>query len=97
MDDWGSILGRGREFFSSPPAPDWVWGPPSFLPSGYRWLFPGGKAAKREAGHSPPTSAEIKNKWSYTLTPYVFMAWYLVKYRDFTFTFTLYESELELG
>jgi hypothetical protein len=26
-----------------------------------------------------------KNAWSYTFTPpYVFMAWYLVKHRDFT-------------
>jgi hypothetical protein len=42
-----------------------------------------------EADHSPPSSAEVKNAWSYTSTPqYVFMAWCLVKHRDnFTFTF----------
>jgi len=28
----------------------------------------------READHSPPSSAEVKNAWSYTSTPqYVFM------------------------
>jgi hypothetical protein len=33
-----------------------------------------------EADHSPPSSAEVKNAWSYTSTPqYVFMAWCLVK------------------
>jgi hypothetical protein len=33
-----------------------------------------------EADHSPPSSAEVKNAWSYTSIPqYVFMAWCLVK------------------
>jgi hypothetical protein len=40
-----------------------------------------------EVDHSPPSSAEVKNAWSYTSTPqYVFMAWCLVKHRD-NFTF----------
>jgi hypothetical protein len=30
-----------------------------------------------------PSSAEVKNAWSYTSTPqYVFAVWYLVKHRD---------------
>jgi hypothetical protein len=34
----------------------------------------------------PSSRAEVKNAWSYTSTPqYVFMAWYLVKHKDFTF------------
>jgi hypothetical protein len=33
-----------------------------------------------EADNSPPSSAKVKNAWSYTSTPqYVFMAWCLVK------------------
>jgi hypothetical protein len=33
-----------------------------------------------EADHSPPSSAEVKNAWSYTSThQYAFMAWGLVK------------------
>jgi hypothetical protein len=41
----------------------------------------------REAEHSPPSSAQVKNSWSYASTPqYVFMAWCLVKHRD-NFTF----------
>jgi hypothetical protein len=46
------------------------------------------KLPVREADHSPPSCAEFKNTWSYTSTlQYVFMAWYLVKHRDY-FTFT---------
>jgi hypothetical protein len=33
-----------------------------------------------EADHSPPSSAEVKNVWSYTFIPqYAFMAWCLIK------------------
>jgi hypothetical protein len=35
----------------------------------------------READHSPPTSAEVKNTWIYTSTPSrVFMAWRLISW-----------------
>jgi hypothetical protein len=48
----------------------------------------GVKRIGRETDHSPASSAEVKNAWSYTSTqPYVFMAWCLlvVKHRgDFT-------------
>jgi hypothetical protein len=52
-------------------------------------LFAGVKRSKREADHSLPSSAEVKNVWSYVSThPYVFVAWYLIKRRD-VFTLTL--------
>jgi hypothetical protein len=48
------------------------------------------KRSGREADHSPQSSAEVKNGWSYTSTPqYVFMAWCLVKHRD-SFTHDLF-------
>jgi hypothetical protein len=49
----------------------------------------GVKRSRREADHSHPPSATVKNAWIYTSTPqYDFMAWYLVKHSDnFTFTF----------
>jgi hypothetical protein len=52
----------------------------------------GVKRPGREADHSPLSSAEIKNAWSYTPLPqYTFMAWCFVKARGqlylyFTFT-----------
>jgi hypothetical protein len=53
----------------------------------------GVKRTGREADHSPQSSAEGKNAWSYTSTPqYVYMAWCLVKHRD-NFTFYLLRVE----
>jgi hypothetical protein len=38
------------------------------------------KRPHRETHHSPPSSAEVKNAWSYTSTPpYTFMVWWSVK------------------
>jgi hypothetical protein len=37
-------------------------------------LSPGVKRPRREADHSPPSSSEVKNAWSYTSTPqYVYI------------------------
>jgi hypothetical protein len=41
------------------------------------------KKPESETDHSPPSSVEVKNKWSYTYTPqYVFMVWCIIKHRD---------------
>jgi hypothetical protein len=62
-------------------APVRLSGPPRLLSHEYRMLLP--KVVKRpghEAYNSPPSSAEVKNAWSYTSTPqYDFMAWCLIK------------------
>jgi hypothetical protein len=61
LDDRGSIPGGCWEFFSSPPRPEWLWGPPSLLSNGYQGLLSlGVKRPGREADHSPPSSAEVK-------------------------------------
>jgi hypothetical protein len=41
LDDHSFILGRGREYFPSPPCPERLWGPPTLLLDGY-WegLYP---------------------------------------------------------
>jgi len=50
------------------------------------------KRLRREADHSPPPNAEVKNAWSYTSTsPYVFMVYCLVKHRD---NFTFFTSKV---
>jgi hypothetical protein len=46
------------------------------------------KRPRREADHSPPSSSEVQNVWSYTSTPQYFMAWCIVKHRD-NFIFTV--------
>jgi hypothetical protein len=63
---------------------------PASYPMGTRALSLGVKRPWREDDHSPPSSAAVKNAWSYTSTPqYVFLAWCLIKHRDnLTFTFT---------
>jgi hypothetical protein len=46
-------------------------------------LTPEVKRLGRDADHSPPSTAEVKNMWSYTSTPqYVFMAWWSVKHES---------------
>jgi len=45
-----------------------------------RALFLAVKRPGREADHSSPSNAEVKNAWSYTSTPqYASIAWYSVK------------------
>jgi hypothetical protein len=41
---------------------------PASYPIGTAGSFPGGKRLGREANHSPPSSAEVENAWSYTST-----------------------------
>jgi hypothetical protein len=44
-------------------------GPPSLLSNGYQGaLSLEVKRPEREADHSPPSSAEVKNAWGYTFT-----------------------------
>jgi hypothetical protein len=49
---------------------------------GTRGSFPVSKVAGREADHTPPSSAQVKNMWSHTsILQYTFMAWCSVKAR----------------
>jgi hypothetical protein len=60
LDGQGSIPSRAR-LFPSPQLSDEVWGPPSFLSSGY-WgeISPGVKQQGHEADHSLLSSSEVK-------------------------------------
>jgi hypothetical protein len=51
---------------SSPQRLDRLWDPLSLLFIGNRGLSEGVKQPGREADHSPPASAEVKNAWIYT-------------------------------
>jgi hypothetical protein len=82
--DWG--------FFSSPPRPERLWGPPSRLSSGYQGILSVGvKRPGREADHSPPTSAEVKELVELYIHSPDTPSWRgaQLKHRDnFTFAFT---------
>jgi hypothetical protein len=71
VDGQGSIPGRDRKgkflFITAsrpslePTQPPIQWISRTFIPDIER--------PEREADHSPPTSAKVKNSWSYTSTP----------------------------
>jgi hypothetical protein len=50
----------GARIFTSPFRPDRLWCPPSLYLIGTGTFSSGVKRPKREADHSPPTSAEVK-------------------------------------
>jgi hypothetical protein len=61
LDDRGSIPHRGRGFFFQPQTG--YGAHPASYPVGTGGPFPGGKARPgRDADHSPPSSAEVKNE-----------------------------------
>jgi hypothetical protein len=59
LDDRG-VGGRVPVGSRSPRRSDRFWGPPNFLPNGYRGIFPRVKRPRREADHPPPESSEVK-------------------------------------
>jgi hypothetical protein len=67
----GSLPGIGK-ILSNPQRPDRLWGPPNLLASGYRRLIPWVvKRPRREADHSPPSTAEVKNVGAMPPLPHV--------------------------
>jgi hypothetical protein len=67
---------------------DRPWGPPSLLYHGYRCSFPRVKRPGRGVGHSPVSSAELKNEWSCTANPKLCLEWqdmgWLLALKEFT-------------
>jgi hypothetical protein len=60
-------------------------------------FYLGVRALGRESDYSPPSSAEVKNAWSYTSNPpYFFMAWYLRRRKD-SVTFSSILKRKEIG
>jgi hypothetical protein len=98
LDDWGSRVrfpaGAGN-FSVHHRVQNGSEAHPASYPMGTGDLSLGVKRLGRDGDRSPPSSAEVKNEWSYTSTlPILFMAWCLVKHGDnftslFYFTLTL--------
>jgi hypothetical protein len=60
-----------KKLLSTPNRPDQLWGPSSLQGNKYRGSFPGVERPGRDVDHPPPTSAEVKNEWSYTSSPQI--------------------------
>ena len=61
-----------KTYVSSQKSPDSLWGQPSLI----QWVpgpFRGGKAAGKWSDHLPPSSVKIKNEWSCTSTPHIYL------------------------
>jgi hypothetical protein len=69
QDGWlrGQILCPGRGKIFLPCELHRFWGSPSLLSKGYCGLSPKMKRRGREADHSPPSSASVKNTCIYTI------------------------------
>jgi hypothetical protein len=86
-----SIPGRGWEFFFHHRVQTSYEAHPTSYPMGTRGFSLGVKRLGRETDHSPPSSAEVENAWSYTSAPqYAAIARCSVKKHggNFTVTFT---------
>jgi len=69
--EWQGFESREEQdiFLSSPKRPDRLWGRLSLPFNGYRDSSQGVKRPGREVNYSSPSSAEVRNKRSYTFTP----------------------------
>ena len=77
-DSYGVGVGRsrilipaGEDMFLLQNRPDLLWAPTSPLFSGYQISIPRIKRLGRELDYSFPSSAEVKNEWSYTAAPHI--------------------------
>jgi len=72
IEDCEQLLGAGARYFSLPSVEA---GLVPVQPTAYSVLFPVVKWPERNADHSPLSTAEIKNEWSYFFAPsYTFIA-----------------------
>ena len=59
----------GKRLFPFPERPDRLWPPPHLLFNVHRASSATAKRPGREVDHSPPSSGDVKNEWTYTPTP----------------------------
>jgi hypothetical protein len=67
---------HGRDIYLSFKTSSWAVGPAYFILSGFRFSSSAVTLPGRDFDHSPPASADVKNKWSYFSTPlYILIKW----------------------
>jgi hypothetical protein len=65
----GSNADPDEGFVSALISPDSLSGSPTFIFSLYRGSLAWARRSECEVNHSPPSSAQVKKRWSYTNTP----------------------------
>jgi hypothetical protein len=80
--DWNPS--RIKVLFSCPKLPDQLWVPLDFIFIEHQGSFLEVKHPGCDFGHSPPSSAEMKNEFSYMFT--LLMCFYGVDRENITFT-----------
>jgi len=78
---------RDKRFFTSPKKPDYLWGLPSFLCSGFHaTLSQDIKVPGHKVYHSFPSSTRVKKSGTVPSPFIILMTWYLIKYKhNFTY------------
>ena len=84
---WNSNPGRGKILSLLQNNPDCLFGTPSLVFSGYPGSSIGVKWLGHDVNHSSPSSADVKNEWSYTFAPPLYLHG---MDRDFTFDLMFY-------
>jgi len=90
----GLVSKQRHGMFSSPKLPRPALGPTKFPIQGYGGSFPGLKRPERKVDHSPPSSTEGKNDWSYTSSPTIRL--HGVEGDKFTYTFLWFFTAVTL-
>jgi hypothetical protein len=65
----GDRISTKKRFLLLQNRPDRLWSIFRFILNGYRPSFPGVKRPKHDADYLFPSSAKVKNEWSYNSTP----------------------------
>jgi len=93
LDDPGFESQRGQNIFIFSKTSILALWPTQTSLQGVLWFFPGVKASGREVDRSPPSSAEVRNEWSFTSTPHTCI--HGVEMKIFALLFLLFSDNME--
>ena len=93
LDDLGSESQQGHKIFLISKTSQMVLQPTQPPIHGYHGSSSGVKQPGHAVDHSPPSSTEVKNKWSYTSTPPIYP--HCVDRGNFTFFLPFIHSHIQ--